>query len=113
MDVTGQLTNLSATLEELLILPSLPVSDRPRLEDQRRYPAFRVRHYELVRDALVHELTAAGCELRLVEIRRLVEERLGRPVDRHRFRDYVNDQSRAQTRCWSGSVGVCTAYAPE
>ena len=53
-----------------------------------------MRHYELVRDALVHELTAAGSELRLMEIRRRVEERLGRPVDRHRFKDYVNDQSR-------------------
>ena len=94
MDLTGQLSNLSAVLEKLLALPLVRSSDRPRIENQRENPIFRQRPYELVRDAVVHELTAAGSELRLMEIRRRVEGRLGGPVDCNRFRDYVNDQSK-------------------
>lgn len=32
--------------------------------------------------------------MRLMEIRGRVEKRLGTPVDRDRFKDYVNDQSK-------------------
>ncbi len=92
MDLTGQLSNLSAVLEKLLASPLVRPSDRSRTE--RENPIFRQRQYELVRDAVVHELTAAGNELRLMEIRRRVEDRLGQPVDRNRFRDYVNYQSK-------------------
>ena len=94
MDLTGQLSNLSAVLEKLLSSPLPAVSDRSPRQDHRPTAIFQRRAYELVRDALVLELTAAGSELRLMEIRRRVEDRLGRPVDRNRFRDYVNDQSR-------------------
>jgi hypothetical protein len=61
-----------------------------------RIRSFRQRRYELVRDAVVRELGDEGGELRLTEIRRRVELRLGGSVDKHRFRDYVNDQSRGR-----------------
>ena len=32
--------------------------------------------------------------MRLMEMRRRVEQRLGGPVDSKRFKDYVNDQSK-------------------
>jgi hypothetical protein len=60
-----------------------------------RSPVFRQRRYELVLDALLAELAAEGGELRLKEIRRRVERRLGEPVDCVRFKDFVNDQSKS------------------
>ena len=94
MDLTGQLSNLSAALEKLLALPLPRFSDRPRQASPRRAPIFRQRPYEVIRDAIVQELATEAAGLRLLEIRRRVEDRLGEPIASARFRDYVNDQSR-------------------
>ncbi len=95
MDLPGQLANLPLKLQSLLELPLVRPSGRPRDDDVRgQSPFFRRRRYELIRDALVEELAAEDSGLRLVEIRRRVEERLGGPVDPTRFKDYVNEQSK-------------------
>ena len=43
---------------------------------------------------IIQELAAEDSGLRLLEIRRRVEARLGEPVAPKRFKGYVNDQSR-------------------
>ena len=93
MDLTGQLSNLAASVERLFVLP-LGQSERPVHDTHRAVPIFRQRPYERVRDALVHELTTDSSGLRLMEIHRRVEDRLGEPVSRDRFKDYVNGQSK-------------------
>src|SRR5207245_1716875 len=94
MDLTGQLHNLSARLQSLLELPLPQASGRPRDDVGRpQSPIFRRRHYELIRHAVVEELAAEGSGLRLMEIRRRVEKRIGEPIGPTRFKDYVNDQS--------------------
>jgi len=94
MDLTGQLSNLSTPLERLLVHCRYLLSARSCDEGPRQRPVFRQRRYEVIRDALVHELLTESSGLRLMEIRRRVENRLGEPLDNHRFRDYVNDQSK-------------------
>jgi len=94
VDLTGQLSNLSALLEKLLSTPLVRSSSRAHVAGGRRGPVFRQRRYELVRDALLAELAAEGGELRLKELRRRVESRLGEPVEYGRFRDFVNYQSK-------------------
>ena len=80
-------------MEKLFALPLQGLSDR-RPNSERLHPILPQRAYERIRDALVKELPTDNSGLRLMEIRRCVEEQLGEPVDRKRFRDYVNDQSR-------------------
>lgn len=95
VDLTGQLHNLSTTLRNLLELPLSQASGRTRDDVGRpQSPIFRRRHYELIRHAIVEELATEGSGLRLMEIRRRVEDRLGEPVSPTRLKDYVNDQSR-------------------
>ena len=94
MDLTGQLSNLSASLERLFALPLVGTSVRAADDGYPQLPIFRQRSYELVRDALVLELAAEDAGLRMMEIRRRVEDRLGKPVAYRRFRDYVNSQSK-------------------
>ena len=94
LDLTGQLHNLSTRLRNLLDLP-LKLSGPPPEDTERcTGPVFRQRPYELVRDAIIHELDTESSGLRLVEIRQRVERRLDEPVAPKRFKDYVNDQSR-------------------
>lgn len=95
MDLTGQLSNLSTAVERLLAYTSPRPSDPVMRDDPSRVPIFRARVYEQIRDALVLELAEEEYGLRLREIRRRVEARLGRPVDADRFKDYVNGQSKA------------------
>jgi hypothetical protein len=95
MDLTGQLSNLSSALEKLLVLPLPRFSDRGRPDNPRQSAIFRRRGYEVIRDAIVHELATEESGLRLMEIRRRVEARLGEPVASARFRDYVNYQSKS------------------
>jgi len=52
------------------------------------------RTYEAVRRALVQVLTSEGSGVRLKDLRQKVEERLGKPVNQNRFKDYVNSQTR-------------------
>ena len=94
MDLTGQLSNLSAALVRLLALPFPQFSDRTCQASSRQVPIFRRRGYELIRDAIVNELAMEDSGLRLKEIRHRVEDRLGEPVASARFKDYVNDQSK-------------------
>ena len=94
MDLTGQLSNLPAGLEKLFELPLPRPSDARPHRREGLHPIFQQRTYERIRDALVKELPTESAGLRLMEIRRRVEERLGEPVEQKRFRDYVNDQSR-------------------
>ena len=94
MDLTGQLSNLPALVESLLATPVVRAGGRVRIREERRAPILRQHRYELIRDALVRELGDHGAELRLMDLRERVELRLGESVDRRRFRDYVNDQSR-------------------
>lgn len=94
MDLTGQLSNLSAALVKVLELPSPRCSDRTRQASSRQIPIFRQRRYEVIRDAVVNELASEVSGLRLLEIRRRVEDRLGEPVPSARFKDYVNNQSK-------------------
>jgi hypothetical protein len=54
-----------------------------------------VREYERVRDAVIRELTPEAAGMRLGEIHRRVEERVGEPVPYRRFQNYVNFQSKA------------------
>ena len=49
----------------------------------------------MVRGAIIEELASEEPGLRLMEIRRRVEHRLGESIDAARFRDYVNYQSRS------------------
>jgi hypothetical protein len=49
-----------------------------------------------VRAAILAVLTEEGGELRLGEIQRRVEARLGEAVRPERFKDYVNQQSRGR-----------------
>jgi hypothetical protein len=77
VELTGQLSNLSALLEKLLSTPLVRASARAQAPGERRGPVFHQRRYELVRDALLAELAADGGELRLKEILRRVEQRLG------------------------------------
>jgi hypothetical protein len=81
-------------MEKLLALPLPRFSDRIGQASPRQAPIFRQRTFELVRDAIVHELATEESGLRLVEIRRRVEVRLGEPVASARFKDYVNDQAK-------------------
>ena len=97
MDLTGQLSNLSPIAERLFALPLSGLSHRSRGDGRHQSPIFRQRRYEVIRAALVHELLTESAGLRLREIRLRVEDRLGEPVDRNRFRDYVNDQSRGSS----------------
>jgi hypothetical protein len=79
-------------------LPNLSLIRSWRLEpqdDSRVTPIFRQRRYERIRDALVEELTLEAGELRLMELRRRVEDRLGEPVDPIRFRYFVSYQSKS------------------
>lgn len=69
------------------------MSDQTR-EARPRQAGVRRRRYEAIRDAIVNELALEDAGLRLMEIRRRVEDRLGKPVASARFKDYVNDQSR-------------------
>jgi hypothetical protein len=92
VELTGQLSNLSALLEKLLSTPLVRTSARAQAPGERRGPVFHQRRYELVRDALLAELAADGGELRLKEILRRVEQRLGEPVEYGPFRDFVNYQ---------------------
>jgi hypothetical protein len=94
MDLTGQLSNLSTAVETVLLLNRTTHRESVVSDHRTPRPSFRQRPYELVRDALVQELTADGSGLRLMEIRLRVEDHLGGPVDQKRFKDYVNDQSR-------------------
>ena len=95
VDLTGQLHNLPTKLHTLLELTPVQLSDRPRDDVGRQQsPIFRRRQYERIRRAVVQELAAEGSGLRLMEIRRRVENRLGEPVTPIRFKDYINDQSR-------------------
>lgn len=55
---------------------------------------FRQRDYERIRHAIVQALAAEEQGLRLREIRRRVEDRLGEAVIPTRFKNYVNQQSR-------------------
>ena len=94
MDLTGQLCNLSTKLRNLLEMP-LKKSGSPREYANRPLSQiFPRRRYELIRDALIHEMANEGSDLRLMEIRQRVEGRLGEPIAPKRFKDYVNDQSR-------------------
>ena len=93
MDLTGQLSNLSAALVNVLALPLRQRSDRT-CKATCRQPILPQRRYEVLRDAVVSELTGEDYGLRLREIRRRVEARLGEPVACARFKDYVNDQSK-------------------
>ena len=94
MDLTGQLSNLSALVEKLFATP-LAMSIRTGSPERRAVPVFRQRRYERIRDAVLIELADGSRELRLIELRERVERRLGEPVDRVRFKDFVNDQTRS------------------
>src|SRR5579883_2072917 len=94
LTVTGQLSNLSTALEKLLEAPLPREPDRERHDIPHPGTIFRWRPYEHIRNALVREMPADGSGIRLKDLRQLVELRLGETVDRNRFKDYVNDQSR-------------------
>jgi len=94
-DLTGQLHNLSTRLRDLLELPIVQPSGRSYdAVGSRHAPIFRQRRYELIRDAVIQELAVEGSGLRLMEIRRRVEDRLGEAIPPTRFKNYVNELSR-------------------
>ena len=104
MDLTGQLSNLSAAVARLLAVPLPPFSHRAREVRSRHVEIFRQRRYEAIRDAIVNELATEDSGLRLMEIRRRVEDRLGEPVVPGRFKDYVNEQSKG-ANAWLERLG--------
>ena len=95
MDLTGQLSNLHVPLVRLLALPLARDTDRAHQTSTRPALTVQRRAYEIVRRAILEELASEESGLRLMEIRRRVENRLGESVDSARFRDYVNYQSRS------------------
>jgi hypothetical protein len=97
MDLTGQLSNLSAALARLLALPLPRFSGQTCRTSARPASTFRRRKYEVIRDAIVAELLETDTGLRLKEMRSRVESRLGEPVAPARFREYVNAQSKGAT----------------
>src|SRR5262245_4094046 len=92
MDLTGQLSNIPEVVRSLSILPLKSRSSHsPR---PRSGSWFLPKRHTIVRAALIHALSTGPAELRLQDLRRRVEIRLGEPVPPVWFKDYVNAQSK-------------------
>jgi hypothetical protein len=96
MDLTGQLCNLPERVVALFNVRLERRSGQSAFLAESRKPFLAVPRFVAVRSAIVSVLREEAGELRLMEIRRRAEERLGEPLDNRRFKDFVNDQSRGR-----------------
>jgi hypothetical protein len=99
MELNGALSNpLQRDKTLLLKVSKLYHTALARVGKSPQPPTTTARsHVRAVRRALVEVLAEAGSDLRLFELQRRVEERLGRELPRTRFKDYVNDQSKGRS----------------
>jgi hypothetical protein len=94
MDLIGQLHNPSLKLQDCLDLRIERGSARSIHRPRRAAARSNAR---VVRKALIEILKEDGFfALRLTELKRRVESRIGESVSPARFKDYVNEQSRGR-----------------
>lgn len=98
MDLTGQLSNLPETLQSLLNQPLERRTGRVTVRPHRPLgPLWPPPEALLVRDTIIAVLEDVGSELRLMELRQRVEQRLDFEVPPGRFKAYMNDRCRGKT----------------
>jgi len=89
MDLVGRLSNPEATtLFQRLMAGDWRQAPRQHASASGVAPDGR-RKFGTVRDAIVAVLEQAGCELRVREIQKSVEDSLGGPVSPSSVRDYL------------------------
>ena len=93
VDLTGQLSNLSQSLQALF---SLPLPPPGRVVSRAGKPIVKKRRLGDVRDAMIAVLAQENGYLRVAEIYERVGKQLDGPVAHQYIRDFLNNRSRGE-----------------